>query len=286
MKVGLQLFSVKESMSLDPEATFKRIAELGYRYIEPYASPIAGDESSFGLRMSLKKAKALLSDLGLQVVGAHYYPLASEGFDDFCKYYRALGAKQVGCGGAHFPRGRKDVLLKCELMTDDAEIARHNGLKYYYHNHYREYQMFEGEQVIQTIMNNTPTDLVHYEIDTFWAARGGVDPVEEMLRWKNRLIPLIHQKDFSRTARVPLNIWDYTRQDFPITAAFDGTTRLPEIYTEVGEGILPIQDYIEAANKVGVEYILLEQDKSEIGEMESIEASMNAFKKFHGVEWN
>ena len=285
MKVGLQLFSVKENMSRDPEATFMRIAEMGYHYIEPYANPISGDETTFGLHMNLKQAKSLLSDLGIRVVGAHYYPLASEGFDDFCKYYKALGVKQVGSGGAHFPGGRQDVLHKCELMTKDAEIAHHNGILYYYHNHYREYQVFEGEQVIQTIMNNTPADLVHYEIDTFWAARGGVDPVEELLRWKDRLIPLIHQKDFSKTARVPLNIWDYTRQDFPISATFDQTTRLTELYAEVGEGVLPIQDYIDAANNLGVEYVLLEQDKTQIGEMESIQASMEAFRKFDGIEW-
>lgn len=285
MKVGLQLFSVKEAMAKDPVKTFKRIAELGYKFIEPYGNPISGDETTFGLHMRLEDAKALMKELDIQVVGAHYYPLGCEGLDDFCKYYKALGVKQIGSGGAHFPGGRGDVLQKCELMIRDARVAQNNGLKYYYHNHYREYQVFDGEQVIEIIMNHTPKDLVYYEIDTFWAARGGVDPVEELRRWKDRLIPLMHQKDFSKTARVPVNIWEYTRQDFPITAAFDQTTRLTELYAEVGDGILPIQDYINAANKLGIEYVLLEQDKTQIGELASIEASMKAFKKFQGTEW-
>ena len=73
--------------------------------------------------------------------------------------------------------------------------------------------------------------------------------------------------------------------DFPISKDFDQTTRLLELYAEVGTGLLPIQDYIDAGNKAGIQYVLLEQDKTQIGEMESIKVSMEAFRKFHGTEW-
>ena len=285
MKVGLQLFSVKEAMKEDPKGTLKKIAELGYRYIEPYCFPVQGDETSFGLHMPLAEAKAFLEEIGLQVVGAHYYPLGSDAFEEFCRYYIALGVKQVGSGGAHFPGGVPDVMEKVALMQKDAEKADALGLKYYYHNHYREYQTFDGVSIIDMILNNT-TALVHYEIDLFWAARGGVDPVAELERCKDRLIPLVHQKDFSKTARVPLNIWEYLRNDFPISSDFDQTTRLQELYCEVGDGLLPIQDYIDKANELGVEYTLLEQDKTSIGEINSITRSMEAFHKFSGIEWD
>lgn len=285
MKVGIQLFSVKEALAKDPKGTLRQVAELGYRYIEPFCHPQPGDETSFGLYMGLEEARAFLKEVGLQVVGVHYYPLGCEGFEAFCQYYKALGVEQVGSGGAHFPGGQSDVLAKCALMAKDAEIAQKHGLRYYYHNHYREYQEFGGKQVIQLIMENTP-ETVCYELDTFWAARGGVDPVKELDRWQSRLIPLMHQKDFSKAARVPVNIWEYLRQDFPITPEFDQTTRLLELYAEVGTGLLPIQDYIDAGNRVGIQYVLLEQDKTQIGEMASIEASMKAFRKFHGTEWD
>lgn len=284
MKVGIQLFSVKEALAKDPKGTLKQVADLGYKYLEPFANPLPGDESTFGLQMPLEEAKAFLKENRLQVVGAHYYPLGCEAFEEFCNYYKELGAEQVGSGGAHFPGGREDVLEKCQLMAHDAAIAEKCGLKYYYHNHYREYQEFDGEQIIQIIMDNTP-ETVHYELDTFWAARGGVDPVQELERWGSRLIPLMHQKDFSKSARVPVNIWEYTRMDFPISKDFDQTTRLLELYAEVGTGLLPIQDYIDAGNKAGIQYVLLEQDKTQIGEMESIKVSMEAFRKFHGTEW-
>ena len=73
MKVGIQLFSVKEALAKDPKGTLKQVADLGYKYLEPFANPLPGDESTFGLQMPLEEAKAFLKENGLQVVGAHYY---------------------------------------------------------------------------------------------------------------------------------------------------------------------------------------------------------------------
>ncbi len=35
LKVGIQLFSVRDMMQEDPMNTIKKVAELGYKYIEP-----------------------------------------------------------------------------------------------------------------------------------------------------------------------------------------------------------------------------------------------------------
>jgi sugar phosphate isomerase/epimerase len=285
MKIGIQLFSVKEALKEDALGTLKKLSEIGYKYIEPFSFPSEEGDKSYGLGMNATDAKAFLTDNGIGIAGAHYYPLGNPNFEAVCEYYAGLGSKQIGSGGAHFPEGREDVLQKCELMVKDAEIAKQYGLRYYYHNHYREYQPFEGEMVIDTIMNNTPSDLVFYQLDTFWAARGNIDPVKEIDRLKDRII-LLHQKDFSKTAGIPLNVFEQEIDiNIPITHEKDQTTRRIETYAEVGTGILPIQDYIDAGNAIGVEYMMLEQDKTLLGEMESVQISMNAFKKYSGVEW-
>lgn len=287
MKIGIQLFSVKEALAKNAESTLRRLAEIGFKYIEPFAHPSDEEgEKSYGLAMTLADAKAFLANEGITLAGCHYYYLGTPGFARFCEYMAQLGATQVGSGGAHFPGGREDVLEKCKLMVKDAEIAKQFGLKYYYHNHFREYQAFEGELVIDTILKNTPSDLVYYQLDTFWAARGGCDPVKEMKRLGKRIINL-HQKDFSRTAGEPLNVFEErVDPNIPVTTEIDQATRLVEIFAEVGTGILPIQDYIDAGNEIGVDYMLLEQDKTKLTEMESVELSMAAFKKYNGIEWD
>ncbi len=285
MKIGLQLFSVKEHLMQDAKATLAEVARLGYKYLEPFGILDDKGSLSYGLNMPLEEAKAFLDDHDLHVVGGHYYYPGDPQFEAFCEYYAALGSKQVGSGGDKFPGGREEVLRKSELMNKDAEIAKKYGLRYYYHNHYWEYQPFEGETVIDTILNNTDPSLVYYELDTFWGARGGIDPVKEIGRLEDRII-LLHQKDFAKDAGEPLNIWEKTADiTVPVSPEIDRPTRRLELFAEVGTGILPIQSFIDAGNGIGVEYMFLEQDKTRLGEMESIAKSMEAFKKFTGVEW-
>jgi sugar phosphate isomerase/epimerase len=285
MKIGLQLFSVKEHLAKDPRETLKKVAGLGYKYLEPFCFPEKGNENTFGLNMSLKDAKSFLDDNDLKVASGHYYWPGNERLDSFFEYMAELGSKLVGAGMSYFPGGREDVLRVCKLLNQDADIAKKHGLSYFYHNHYYEYQFFDKELVIDILLNNTDPGLVNYEMDAFWAARGGADPVKEMERLGKRII-LLHQKDFSQTAGEPLNIWEKTLDiKIPVSREIDGPTRKVEIFAEVGTGILPIQANIDAGNKIGVEYMFLEQDKTQMGELESIELSMKAFRKFEGIRW-
>lgn len=286
MKVALQIYSVKDHLKKDPLGTMREVARLGYKYIEPFAHPGSmgdklGAEESFGLGMSLADAKAFLSDSGIQVIGGHYYYPGVDAFEPMCEYYAALGAKQIGSGGDFFPGGMDELKQKMELMVKDMEIAKKYGLRYYYHNHFWEYQKF-GDRTIMEIMSDE-TDM-YFELDTYWAARGGVDPVKEIERMGNRLI-LIHQKDYAKGIDEKINMFDgMVDPNKPIFPEHHRDARHVGTFAEVGTGILPIQSYIDAGNKVGVEYIILEQDLTAIDELESIKISMDAFKKFNGVE--
>ncbi|MDD2954801.1 MAG: hypothetical protein PHD67_00645 [Oscillospiraceae bacterium] len=111
-----------------------------------------------------------------------------------------------------------------------------------------------------------------------------MDPVEVIQKTGKRLI-LLHQKDFNAASQYRQNLWEYRLDpDAPITdwSCIHG---LEEDFVEVGTGILPIQDYIDAANACQVPYIILEQDYTKLLEAESIRVSMEAFRKFRGVEW-
>jgi hypothetical protein len=60
----------------------------------------------------------------------------------------------------------------------------------------------------------------------------------------------------------------------------------PLCFTEIGTGVLPIQDIINAAAEApNLEYIILEQDVTQLGEIQSIQTSMEAFRKFSGIVW-
>jgi sugar phosphate isomerase/epimerase len=288
MKVGIQLYSVKQHLMQDGIGTMKKVADIGYKYIEPFSSSrfsIGEAEKGYGLGMTRTEAKAFLNDTGIKIVGGHYYYPGLEAFEDMCDYFAFLGAKNFGSGGDFYPGGKDELLRKIELMNKDAQIAHKHGLRYYYHNHFWEYQKFDGKTVLEIIAAETSPDLVYFEQDNYWTARGGADPVAQARKLRGRLI-LMHQKDFSKDANEPISLFEQ-RVDInkPINSQTHNDNRHVGTFAEVGNGILPIQSYIDAGNELGVEYILLEQDLTAIDEIDSIKISMSAFKKFRGIDW-
>ena len=67
---------------------------------------------------------------------------------------------------------------------------------------------------------------------------------------------------------------------------FNGNITAANCDLQVGTGTIDIQRIIDAAEKYTVaEYMVLEQDFSKYDEIESINISMNSFKRFQGVEF-
>lgn len=284
MKVGIQMYSVRNSLEKETTVALQTVAKLGYKYVETCPLPGIGDE--FGLGMDVKEAKKFLDANGIKVVGAHVFSKADiTKLDRIYEFHKEVGNDKVGLS-AHFFANKDDLLRKCELYNKAGETAKKYGSIFYYHNHFHEFQKYDGKYVMDILLENTDPSLVAFELDTYWAARGGVDPAEMLERYKDRVI-LMHQKDFPGDAGEPLNLFEKrVNPDKEITHEIYNEVHTPNGFTEVGTGILDIQSYINAGNKVGVPYILLEQDFSKLDQLESIKVSMDSFKKFKGVEWN
>ena len=146
------------------------------------------------------------------------------------------------------------------------------------------FQKIDGKYVLDYILENTDPEYVAFEIDTFWAMRGGADPVEIIKKVGNRLMA-VHQKDFSKTSTSPINVLANDDGSKFISRETFGGVINPLDFCEVGTGIMDIQSIIDAANEVGAEYIILEQDHTQLGQIESIKLSMENFKKYTGIEW-
>ena len=285
-KIGIQLYSVKNAIQEKPYEVLRQIAEAGYRYVEA-ANHNAAADPGVGFGMPAQVLKKLLDDLGLQIVGCHVNPLREELLPAVLDYHAELGSTQIGCDIEFYPYGDLDFLnRRCQFFNRIGELCQERGMRYYYHNHYQEFQRIGTGTVYEYIMDHTDPGLVYAELDTYWAARAGQDPVQLIKKYEDRLI-LLHQKDFPAGLSEPLCLFDgvvdaETEIDWKV---FD-QAKNPLAFTEIGTGILPIQDYIEAALSCpSLEYILLEQDATQLDELESIRTSMGAFQKFKGVEF-
>ena len=57
-----------------------------------------------------------------------------------------------------------------------------------------------------------------------------------------------------------------------------------DAYTEIGNGIMDIQKIIDEGNRVGCPGIMIEQDRSQLTELESARISIENLKKYRGIE--
>ena len=188
MDYGLQLYSVRDVTGTDLEGTLKKVAEIGYRYVE-----FAG---FFG--HSAEQVKAMLDNYGLIVSGTH------SGFDDLdkdfagtVKYHHAIGNTNYIVPGA--PWGTTAELNETiEKINKYKPMLAAEGIRLAYHNHDGEFKPnLDGQIAHEEMKRRTDID---FQIDTFWAFVAGRDPIEVITRLKDR-VHVIHLKDGLRNGQ-------------------------------------------------------------------------------------
>lgn len=291
MKVGIQFFSVRKSMERDPIGTMEKVAELGYKNWE--ICQLFGHDDmpyNYGLQLPPKEGIELVKRLGVNIIGSH---LSSENLLDeeymkaYYDYMEAIGCYSPGLASAFFRYGDvDDIKERGELFNKVGEECKKRGMVFHYHNHWHEYQRFGDEYVLDLIMKYTDPDLVKLELDTYWCMRGGADPIQQLNKHGDRII-MLHQKDFPQNCDIPVNMFE---KQFDIHGQMSSKicagSADPITFCEVGTGIMDIQKIIDESMKFDVKYITLEQDQTQLGELESIAVSMDAFHKYSNLEWD
>lgn len=182
MEYGLQLYSVRDFTEKDLDSTLKRVAEIGYRYVE-----FAGF-----FNHSAEQVKAMLQEYGLIVSGTH------SGFGDLdadfaatVKYHHTIGNTNYIVPGAPW-RTAAELDETIEKMNKYAPMLASEGIKLAYHNHDGEFKPNADGLIAHEEMERR-TD-IDFQIDTYWAFVAGRDPVEVITRLKDR-VHVIHLKD-------------------------------------------------------------------------------------------
>lgn len=186
MDYGLQLYSVRDVTENDLEGTLKKIAEIGYRYVE-----FAG---FFG--HSAEEVKAMLDRYGLIVSGTHsgLGDLDAD-FEGTVKYHKTIGNTNYIVPGA--PTWTAEELDETiEKMNKYQPMLAAEGIRLAYHNHDGEFRPNADGQIPHEEMERRTN--IDFQIDTFWAFVAGKDPVEVITRLKDR-VHVIHLKDGLRS---------------------------------------------------------------------------------------
>ncbi len=286
VKIGIQLYSVRDSLAADPEGTLNALADLGFTRLEG-ANHEALTEDGIGFGIPADLLSTLMRDRGLSIVGCHINPLDLDRIPEVLDFHSRIGNPRIGCDIEFYPYNDIEyVKRRAALFNEVGRKCAERGMEFYYHNHFQEFQHFGDQTVYELLLEHTDPALVKLELDTYWAYRGGGDPLQLFAAHPDRFI-LIHQKDFPKDHPRPLNMFEGTlAPDTTVTLdLFDRTVKAAD-FAEVGTGVLPIQDIINAVDALpNFRYMLLEQDFALGDELESVAVSRKELDNFQNISW-
>lgn len=242
--IGLQLWTVRNQIESDRSGTLKAIADAGYKQIE--LGKVVGSEDL------VKEAK----DLGLEVRSAffNWETIANPSnkdapsMDKVIEVAKVLGLDYLVFG--YIGKSARDTADKLRTIADSANAAAEKvqaaGMKMSYHNHSFEFEKIDGDQTgFDIFMDRFDDKLVNFELDVFWAAIGGWDPVETIHKLGTR-VGQIHLKDLKAG----------------VGTIYDEGKVPDDAFQEVGDGIIDMKAVMDASEALGVTQFHVEQDQS------------------------
>jgi sugar phosphate isomerase/epimerase len=199
---GVQLYSIRDDMKRDPLGTLKKLAEMGYRYVE-HANYI--DRKFYGYSPS--EFKKILNDLGMKMPSGHtvmnskHWDESKKEFTDLWKYTiedAALLEQQFVISPWLEEGWRKDMdTLKhyMEVFNKSGELCKQAGMRFGYHNHHFEFsEKLGGQTLYDQILQNTDPQLVIQQLDFGNMYYGGGRGLEVIKKYPGRF-PSLHVKD-------------------------------------------------------------------------------------------
>ena len=179
---SLQLYSLREVPTL--RQRMEIAAQAGYTGVE-----FAGYDGIAGPEM-----RRLLASLGLRGTGSHIaYDALRDDLDGCVRYCLEAGITSAACPGCEM-NDRDQALAQAEFLEACAERCGAEGIPFAYHNHAHEFaDAGNGETLFDVLLHNTSK--LGAELDVFWAAYAGVDPLAFIQTYAGR-VPLLHFKEF------------------------------------------------------------------------------------------
>ncbi|MHB1701960.1 MAG: sugar phosphate isomerase/epimerase family protein [Acidobacteriaceae bacterium] len=249
--LGVQLYTVRQQAEADLPPVLAAIQKIGYRIVETYNGLYSHPAPEL---------RKMILDSSLAVPSAHF---SYEGFEIKFDYAKELGAQDVVCSSippkiANSLDGYKRAANQFNLWGAQAQKL---GLRFGFHNHNAEFQSFDGTTGHEILMRETDPSLVMWQMDAYWVSQAGLDPVEQMRKYPHRIMSL-HLKDRKMGAE-------------PSVIPGPGSQH----FTEIGTGTLNWKGILAEADKQRVRYMFVEQDKTEIPPLQSLQISFDNLSK-------
>jgi sugar phosphate isomerase/epimerase len=224
--IALQTYTLRDAFEADFWSTLKAVADIGFKGLE-----VGG---TYGMT-SAELAKAI-TDAGMTICSNHGGLPTPETLEQVVADQQALGSKKLVSG---FGPDDLKTVDQCKAAAGKlqaaAELLAPYDISVHMHNHFWEFNAVEdGRFPFDIMLAEAPC--IWSELDLYWTAFGGADPVEVLGRYSKRVM-LVHVKD--------------------------GLLGGEYHFKAVGEGQVDLPAAIGALDPAVTEWLIVEQDMSD-----------------------
>lgn len=249
---GLALYTVRDSMAVNPKGTLKAVADAGYAYVE---SADYAEGKFYG--MTPAEFKSTLDSLGLTAISAHMGMVTLENADQLIADVKAAGISYfvipVPPMGMFTndpttqAMGMKGTVAELvNIMNTLGEKCHKAGLKLLYHNHDFEFKpLADGTVIEDLLLEKCNPEWVNFQMDLYWVTKANANALTYFEKYPGRF-KAWHVKDMDKEGK----------------------------FAPVGTGTIDFKSILAQKEKSGMEFYLVEQDQTfGLDPMEAIKIS-------------
>ena len=200
--IGLQLYSIRDSITKDVPGAIAKVAKMGYTFVEPAGyrdGKFYGMEpAAFKTLLTANKLTMLSSHTGRNAPDSANYAETMAWWDACIDAHVAAGAKfivQPSMGRSAY-ESLAGLKAYCDYFNEVGAKCNAKGIRFGYHNHDKEFSTKLDSTIVMYdyMLQNTDPAKVMFEIDLYWAVMGGANPVDYFNKYPGRF-ELWHIKD-------------------------------------------------------------------------------------------
>ena len=249
--IGLQLYTLRDSIPTAPKEVLNQVAALGYQELETYGY---ADGKIFGLPFS--EFIEYVNGLGMKTASGHYgldqisgdtWKKAVEDAEKHNQPFMVLPYLN-----AEDRTSIDDYKRICEQINKAGEVCNAAGLRMNYHNHDFELMPLAGEIPYDVMLSEIDPRNCGMEMDLYWVVRAGHDPITYFKKYPGRFEQW-HVKDMDKT---------------------DGSRN-----ADIGSGSIDFKELFAHAELSGLKHYYVEQETYPGEPIESVKNSIENLKK-------
>lgn len=264
-QMGLELYTVRDLMEKDFEGTLAKVAEIGYKEVEP---------TSYG-GLTPQKFRAMLDRYGMTAPSTHVGAAAGPDLERELEGHQVMGHKYTEVRGGRPPGGARgagstqptadSVRRTAAQYNEHGKLVKKFGMKILVHNHTQEFEWLEGGKLrpYDILLAETDPALVALQLDIGWASVAGQN-ILQMFQKNPGRFELWHVKDATGITGI-------------LPTATPAERRQASKLVPVGEGEIDYKSIFAKAELAGLKHFAIEQDNAAQGG-DSVAAARTSYR--------